>query len=110
MRTTSRHNIYVTSITKFELEYGLLKKPHLRTAYEKQLDLLYRQINHLYFDDYCALVASAVKHQLLSAGTPIGIENVLIGAIALHYGFTVVTSNIKHFEKIEGLEIENWKQ
>lgn len=109
LRKTSFHNIYVTSITEYELEYGLLKKPNLRQAYGQQLDLLYRQINHLDFDRNCALCAANIKQRLINAGTPIGIEDVLIAAIALHHNFTVVTSNIKHFEKIEDLEIVNWK-
>ena len=109
LRKTSFHNIYVTSITEYELEYGLLKKPNLRQAYGQQLDLLYRQINHLDFDRNCALFAASIKQQLINAGTPIGIEDVLIAAIALNHNFTVVTSNIKHFGKIEGLEIVNWK-
>ena len=108
-RKTSFQNIYVTSITEFELEYGLLKKPNLRQAYGQQLDLLYRQINHLDFDRTCALFAASIKQQLITAGTPIGIEDVFIAAIALSHNFTVVTSNVKHFEKVEGLEIVNWQ-
>ncbi|MEM8831681.1 MAG: PIN domain-containing protein [Cyanobacteria bacterium P01_G01_bin.19] len=91
------------------MEYGLLKKPNLKQAYGQQLDLLYRQINHLDFDRNCALCAANIKQRLINAGTPIGIEDVLIAASALHHNFTVVTSNIKHFEKIEDLEIVNWK-
>ena len=108
-RKTSFQNIYVTSITEFELEYGLLKKPNLRQAYGQQLDLLYRQINHLDFDRNCALFAASIKQQLITARTPIGIEDIFIAAIALSHNFTVVTSNLKHFEKVEGLEIVNWK-
>ncbi len=108
-RKTSYQNIYVTSITEYELEYGLLKKPNLRKAYGGQLDLLYRQINHLDFDRSCALVAASIKQQLITAGTPISIEDVLIAAIALRHGFAVVTSNVKHFQKIESLEVVNWK-
>ena len=35
--------------------------------------------------------------------------DLLIGATAIHHGMTLVTSNLKHFERIEGLNIENWK-
>ncbi|NJK57072.1 MAG: type II toxin-antitoxin system VapC family toxin [Pleurocapsa sp. SU_5_0] len=95
--------------TKFELEYGLTKKPGLRQAYAAQLDLLFQQIGCLDFDRDSAIVAAAVKHQLFIDGTPISIEDLMIGAIALHYDFTVVTSNTKHFKKIEGLVFEDWK-
>lgn len=110
LRKTSFQNIYVTSITEYELEYGLLKKPNLRQAYGGQLDLLYAQINHLDFNLSCALAAARIKQQLINAGTPIGIEDVLIAAIALDHNFAVVTSNLKHFQKIENLEVVNWKR
>ncbi len=91
------------------MEYGLNKKPKLRQAYGQQLELLFGQIGHLDFDGDCAIVAAQIKYQLLQAGTPISIEDLMIGASAMHYDFTVVTSNTKHFEKIAGLKIADWK-
>ena len=108
-RQTSCRLIYTTSISKFELEYGLNKKPKLRRAYGQQLELLFKQIGHLEFDDDCAIVAAQIKHNLLKAGTPLSIEDLMIGAIALQHDFIVVTSNTKHFSKIAGLKIEDWK-
>jgi predicted nucleic acid-binding protein len=35
--------------------------------------------------------------------------DLLIGATAVHHEMVLVTSNIKHFERIPGLNIENWK-
>ena len=109
LRQTSFKLLYISSITKFELEYALLKKPSLRKLLGGQLDLLYRQINDVGFDSECAKVAATIKQQLVITGTPIGVEDFYIGAIALHCGFVVVTSNTKHFEKIQGLEVVNWK-
>ncbi len=34
--------------------------------------------------------------------------DILIASIALENGMTLVTGNTKHFERIEGLELENW--
>ncbi len=45
---------------------------------------------------------------LESRGTPIGVEDVLIGATALQENLTVVTRNTRHFRKIPGLEVESW--
>ena len=38
----------------------------------------------------------------------IGVEDVLIGATALVRKYTVVTGNVRHFERIPDLQIENW--
>lgn len=101
--------IYITSVTKFEIEYGLVKKPELRHKLGKQLKLLYSEVGDLPFNTEVVRVAATIKHNLISNGLTIGTADLMIGAIALHYEHTVVTSNVKHFNKIEGLDVENWK-
>lgn len=109
-RLTSYRLIYISSITKFEIEYGLFRKPNLKPIISHQLELLYKQVNDIEFDSECAKVAASIKHQLYSKGTPISLEDIYIGAIALHHDFTVVTSNTKHFALISGLKIVDWKR
>jgi tRNA(fMet)-specific endonuclease VapC len=41
-------------------------------------------------------------------GKPTGEVDALIGATAITHSAILVTNNLKHFENIEGLEIENW--
>jgi tRNA(fMet)-specific endonuclease VapC len=38
----------------------------------------------------------------------IGVEDLLIGATALSHGYTIVTANIRHFQRIPNLQVENW--
>lgn len=109
LRQTSSEIIYTTSVTKYEIEYGLQKKPKLREVYRRQLGLLYDAIGCLKFDDDAAFEAANIKHQLFTAGTPITVEDLMIGAIARHHSFVVVTSNTKHFSKIQSLKLEDWK-
>lgn len=109
LRQTPRPLVYTTVITQLELEYGLIKKPKLRKVYGEQLDLLFQQIGLLEFGRDDALVAARLKDQLFKRGTPIGLEDLMIGAIALQENFTVVTSNTKHFEQIDNLKLEDWK-
>lgn len=49
-----------------------------------------------------------LKTKLEKAGTIIDDMDLLIGSTALAHNLVLVTNNTKHFEKIEGLEIENW--
>jgi tRNA(fMet)-specific endonuclease VapC len=42
-----------------------------------------------------------------SKGVPIGTEDVLIGATALLAGLSVVTRNVRHFDRIPGLKVES---
>jgi predicted nucleic acid-binding protein len=46
-----------------------------------------------------------IEGEQASRGISIGFEDLAIGAMALAFGFSVVTYNIKHFELIPGLNI-----
>jgi tRNA(fMet)-specific endonuclease VapC len=41
-------------------------------------------------------------------GTPIGNMDLMIAAHALSQGRVVVTNNVRHFEKVPQLQVENW--
>ncbi len=55
-----------------------------------------------------SLLAGDILAHLRAKGLPIDVEDVLIGATALIKGLTVVTDNIKHFQRIPNLQVEDW--
>jgi tRNA(fMet)-specific endonuclease VapC len=55
-----------------------------------------------------AIRAGDLLAALEAEGNPIGIEDVWIGATAIEHGLTVVTRNLKHFQRIMGLRSESW--
>ena len=59
------------------------------------------------FEEY-AQIRCALKQQKKTLDKEIGNFDILIGATALHYGLTVVTDNVKHFELMPGVKVENW--
>ena len=59
------------------------------------------------FDEY-AQIRCYLKRQKRTLDKEIGNFDILIGATALHYGLTVVTDNVKHFELMPGVKVENW--
>lgn len=44
----------------------------------------------------------------IAEATPIGSHDLLIGAHARSLGLTVVTRNLREFERIPGLKVEDW--
>lgn len=48
--------------------------------------------------------------RLRSAGTPIGANDLWIASHALAEGCTLVTNNIREFERVAGLRLENWAE
>ena len=49
-----------------------------------------------------------LRAHLAAAGTPIGPYDLQIAAIALAHDLTVVTRNLREFERVPALRVENW--
>ena len=49
-----------------------------------------------------------IRAHLESAGTPIGANDLFIAAQALALNLTLVTDNVREFERVPGLDVENW--
>jgi tRNA(fMet)-specific endonuclease VapC len=41
-------------------------------------------------------------------GRPAGVHDMLIGAHARSEGLVLVTNNVREFERMPGLQVENW--
>jgi predicted nucleic acid-binding protein len=52
-----------------------------------------------------AQLAGRIEGEQAAKGVTIGFEDLLIGATALHLGFDVATINVRHFQRIPGLQI-----
>jgi tRNA(fMet)-specific endonuclease VapC len=80
-----------------------------REATLRQLEALARQIPVLYPEGgaIChsyAVQATSLKRQ----GTPIGANDLWIACHALALGATLVSHNVREFQRIEGLRLEDW--
>ena len=51
-----------------------------------------------------------VKALLTKSGTPVDEFDLLIGCTALTMNYAIVTNNVRHYQKIPGLEVINWAQ
>ncbi|MGZ8919337.1 MAG: type II toxin-antitoxin system tRNA(fMet)-specific endonuclease VapC [Methylobacter sp.] len=103
----SPQNIYVSTITLFELYTGIAKSamPEKRTL---QLQKLLSDINILSFDEKAAVISAGIRSTLEKQGTPIGVLDVLIASVALANQLTVVTHNTKEFSRIRELQVIDW--
>jgi tRNA(fMet)-specific endonuclease VapC len=61
------------------------------------------------FDEGAAERFAVVAARLAKAGTPIGVLDTLVAAQALSLGLAVVTNNTRHFGRVPGLKVENWR-
>ncbi|MBR1790542.1 MAG: hypothetical protein IJ754_02120 [Bacteroidaceae bacterium] len=51
-----------------------------------------------------------IRWLLKEKGKPVDHLDMFIAATALTEGLTLITGNVKHFERIPGLKIENWME
>jgi tRNA(fMet)-specific endonuclease VapC len=61
------------------------------------------------FDDLAATAFGRIGSVLAGRGTPIGEMNALIAGHAVALRRTLVTNNVRHFRRVPGLSVENWR-
>lgn len=105
---TPSDEIAVCSVVKAELFYGAFRSNNPKRTLERQQAFLSRFVS-LLFQDEAALLAGEIRARLASAGTPIGSYDLQIAAIALANNLTLVTHNIREFERVNGLQLEDWE-
>ena len=62
----------------------------------------------LAFDRDDAAEAGAIRAHLRALGKPIGPYDILIAAQARRRGATLVTANLREFERVPGLQVTDW--
>jgi len=60
------------------------------------------------FGFYATIEYGKIRAELERKGTPIGPLDTLIASHAKSLDLTLVTNNVREFERIDGLKIENW--
>jgi len=108
IKSTHPREIVVCSIVKAELHYGALKSARPMENLRKQKEFL-QQFGSLPFDDNAANEYGRIRSGLEKIGMPIGPNDLFIAAIAIVNDVILVTDNIKEFERIQGLQLENWR-
>lgn len=100
-------DIVLCSVVKSELLFGAIKGAKASENLAR-LEIFFRPFESLPFDDHAAAFAGKLRADLDKAGTPIGPNDLLIAAIALAHGLTLVTANTSEFARVPGLQLENW--
>lgn len=99
---------YLPVVATQELLYGVQYKS-LGERRKAKVDRWIRKFKPLSYDTEAARIAAGLKAELARSGRPIENNDLQIAAIALRDGLVLVTDNVKHFGRIPGLKIENWR-
>jgi len=98
---------FTTAITLGELLYGASRRgsPDLEPRIR---DLVIRLLAVLPFDEDAAEVYGSLRARLESEGRGLAEPDLRIASIALARDLTLVTGNVRHFNRVPDLRVENW--
>jgi predicted nucleic acid-binding protein len=108
LREVAREQIHASVITLFELRFGSMLRDDATNFWQKiETDIL-PLVRWLDVDRSVASKAGDIAANLQRLGTPIGVNDCLIGGTALVHNLVLVSRNVRHFEKIRNLLREVW--
>ncbi|ACP34659.1 PilT protein domain protein [Sulfolobus islandicus L.S.2.15] len=100
----SKEELATTSINVFEVYFGGYK-----IGKTKCLEDFFSSLKILTLDYNASKKAAEIGTKLSNEGRQIEVKDLLIASICIVNGYTLVTSNIKHFSRINELKLKNWR-
>ena len=97
----------ISSITVAELEFGV-QKSQFTQKNQQALEQFLIPLNIVNFDCAAAIIYGDLRATLAKQGTPIGSLDTLIAAHALSLNVTLITNNVKEFDRVPNLKLDNW--
>lgn len=99
----------VSVVTFMELYYRAYKSQKVTSTLAK-IRTLEESLEIIPLGPELAGVFGMLKAQRESSGARLDDFDLAIAASALAYDLTLVTNNVKHFRRVEGLKLANWTQ
>ena len=107
IKQKGRENCFISEITVVELRYGAENSDN-PTKSHKSVDAFVGGLSIIPIYGSIKRYAKE-KVRLIKIGKPIHDEfDLLIGVTAIENKLTLVTDNVKDFERLDGVKIENW--
>ena len=107
----SPNELLLTSPVVAEIRYGIERLPAgsgRRIVLEREFNRLREVLRPAEWGAGAAEIFGEQKASLERRGEIIEDMDLAIGAIALHLDATLATRNVKHFQRLYGLTVEDW--
>ena len=101
-----RSEVSISALTLAEAMFEARKKRSHRL--ESLIEMFREMFPVVPWTEDAARAYTDVRARLEESGKPIGDMDMLIAASAIAGGFVLVTNNVRHFQRIGGLAVENW--
>ncbi|MEE1540300.1 MAG: PIN domain-containing protein, partial [Arenicellales bacterium] len=73
-----------------------------------EVEGLAARLDVLNYDETAAIHSGQLRAELATAGTPIGPYDQMIAGHCRSLGLILVTNNVREFDRVPGLRVENW--
>jgi tRNA(fMet)-specific endonuclease VapC len=97
----------ISVITLMELYYGAYKSQKLTSNLAK-IKTLENSVEIIPLGKESVEIFGICKSKLEKAGTPLDDFDLILASCALAHNLVLVTNNVRHFGRIEGLKLANW--
>ena len=107
--TNANDIIAISQIAYYEVMRGF--DLNLKCAARKQVifEQIYDEAAHLLLNEKSLYIAAEIYRYLCKRGQKIEDDDIFIAAITLANDATLLTDNVKHFERVPNLKVVNWK-
>ena len=99
----SDYGVGISAIAVAELYYGIFRALDPEKE-ERDINLFIDGLDDIVpLERESCMIFAKEKRRLESLGLSLDIFDLLIGSTAIHHGFTLLTNNRRHYERMEGL-------
>ena len=107
LRHHARDPMKISVVSLMELYYGAHKSRKLASNLGK-VKTLENAFEIIPVSQPIAEVFGVLEAGLEKAGSPVDDFDLIIASCALSHNLILVTNNVRHFERIDGLKLTNW--
>lgn len=101
--------IKISVMSLMELYYGAYKSKKVESNLAK-IKTLENSLEILFLGKETVEIFGSCKARLENKGFPLDDFDLIIASISLAHNLVLVTNNVKHFKRIEGLKLTNWTE
>lgn len=108
LRQRQSHEVFASAVTRYELRYGAGLRQDAAQFWLRLQQEVMPMVTWLPVTQAIAERGGVIAGKLRGKGRACGDLDPLLAATALDHQLVLVTRNLRHFEQIEDLRIENW--
>lgn len=106
--TVPDEELFTSAVCLEEIHYGIRIATTGAAVRQRMEEEVLWRLTVVSLDESTARLAGELRGEWKLRGTPVGYRDGLIAATAKAHGLILVTRNVRHFDHVSGLTVENW--